>query len=94
MPTILRTSVATPASHSLTFPEFLDYLMKGATRGTRSYALDHGVDEPALIRYANGAVTVYEREEIQDVLSRCAWARDYVVNYVKWKRTRSNRSAA
>lgn len=90
MPSILYASVATPSAHSLTFPEFLDYMMKGGTRGTRDYALDHGVDETALARYASGAVSTYERQEIQNVLARCDWAREYVVNLVKRKRSKRN----
>ena len=95
MPSLLKATAA-PATHSLTFPEFLDYVMRGGERGTRSYSLDHGIDETALIRYANGAVSTYERQEIQEIISRCAWAREFVVNIVKQKRKRNQtkRSAA
>jgi hypothetical protein len=55
---------------------------------TRDYALDLGIDETALIRYANGAVSMYRRREIQHVLLRNSWSRDYVVDYVKSKRVK------
>jgi hypothetical protein len=90
----MRVAIRHPLSGTTTvsFPEFLDHLMKGGTRGTRSYALDHGVDEAALARYTSGAVTVYERQEITNVISRNEWARSYVVNLVKQRRR--HRSAA
>jgi len=56
------------------------------TSGTRDHALDMGIDEPALIRYANGAVSVYRRQEIQNVILNNRWSREYVVDYVKSKR--------
>ena len=71
---------------SQSFPEFLDFLMRGGTRSTRSYSLDHGVDETALARYVSGAVSVYERQEIQNVIARNDWAKNYVVDLVKKRR--------
>ena len=83
---LLTTRSPKTSTSAMTFPEFLDHLLVGGERGTRSYALDHGVDETALIRYANGAVSAYERAEITAVISRNAWAKDFVVQVVKQKR--------
>lgn len=55
-------------------------------RGSRDYALDRGVDEKALERYATGACSLYEREEIESVIARNKWSLDYVVQYVKSRR--------
>lgn len=76
-------------------PSFPALLMEAAKFGTsvrsrKQYALDHGVDETALIRYANGAVSVYERREIESVLSRCDWARNFVVDLVKNRRRKKD----
>jgi len=80
-------SPATPTIATMDFPTFLTEIMaNGGTRATRGYSLDHGVDEEALVRYANGAVSVSEREEIEGVIGRCAWARLTVDKYIKHKR--------
>jgi len=80
-------TTATPTTES-SFPKFLADASAYNQRvlSGKSYAHDHGVDETALLRYANGAVSVYERREIEEVVARCAWALDWVVNYVKNKR--------
>lgn len=80
-----ETPTATPS-----FPALLEEAMRrvSSARSRRQYSLDHGVDETALIRYANGAVSTYERQEIQGVLSKCDWARNYVVNLVKNRRAK------
>lgn len=52
----------------------------------RDYSLDLGVDEKALERYASGACSLYEREEIHQVLSKSKWAMNYVTNLVKSQR--------
>lgn len=70
----------------MTLPEFLGYISAGGARGTRHYAHERGVDEAALIRYANGAVSNYERAEIAAIISRNEWARDFVVQEIKQKR--------
>lgn len=80
-------SPAAPTIATMDFPTFLNTIMaNGGTRATRGYSLDHGVDEEALVRYANGAVSVSEREEIEALIGRCAWARQTVVEYIKHKR--------
>jgi len=63
-------------------------------RSTRSYALDHGFDEQALVRYASGACGMYERSEIEALIGRCEWARQFVVKWIKQQRRRKQRSAA
>lgn len=84
-------TTATPETP--TFPELLTQAMRGpGGRSSRQYALDHGVDEAALARYASGAVTVYERAEIQNVLTVNDWAMNFVVDLVKSRRRK--RSAA
>jgi hypothetical protein len=87
-------SPAAPATiATMDFPTFLNTVMvEGGPRATRGYSLDHGVDEEALVRYANGAVSVSEREEIQALIGRCAWARQFVIANIKQQRRK--RSAA
>lgn len=80
-------SPAAPSIATMDFPTFLTEIMaNGGTRATRDYSLDHGVDEKALVHYANGAVSVSEREEIEGVIGRCSWARRVVAEYIKHKR--------
>ena len=55
-------------------------------RASRDYALDYGIDEKALERYASGACSLYERKSIESVLTRCRWAMSYVVALVKDRR--------
>lgn len=87
---MLTTATATPANE-MSFPEFLEEaLSRGSPVRHKQYSLDHGVDETALIRYANGAVSTYERSEVEAVLTKCDWARDFVVNLVKNKRVLRN----
>ena len=89
----MLSPAAAPSIATMDFPTFLTEIMaNGGTRATRDYSLDHGVDEEALVRYANGAVSVFEREEIEGLIGRCAWARQIVVDTIKWKRKK--RSAA
>ncbi len=86
-------SPAAPAIATMDFPTFLDTIMaNGGTRATRGYSLDHGVDEEALVQYMNGAVSVSEREEVEALLARCSWARQFIV--VNIKHQRRKRSAA
>jgi hypothetical protein len=68
--------------------------MKTVRRGTRECALDLGVDEMALLRYASGAVSTYERQEIQNVLVRNEWAMNYVVRAVKDRRKQAQTRTA
>jgi hypothetical protein len=71
-------SPAAPTIATMDFPTFLNTVMaNGGTRATRGYSLDHGVDEQALVQYLNGAVSVSERNEIESLIGRCAWARHF-----------------
>jgi hypothetical protein len=63
-------------------------------RSSRPHSLDHGVDEQALVRYSDGAVSVGERQIIQAVLSQCSWAHKFVIGRVKRRRPQGKRSAA
>lgn len=83
--------IATPAATSVTFPELVTE--SSGMRDARTYALDFGVDEEALVRYANGAFCDEERQSIQRVIARNKWAMEFVVNHVKRKR-KKNRVAA
>ena len=78
------------------FEDLLMTAVRGPSfRSTRTFALDHGVDEPALLRYASGAVSMYERLEIEAVVRQCDWARQFVVQHVKSTRYKQgNRNAA
>lgn len=63
-------------------------------RGCKQHALDHGVTEEALIRYADGAVfDDGERAFLERFISRNDWSRRVVVERVKSKRKKL-RSAA
>ena len=78
--------LAKPAK-TQTFETLLISAMGSGLRDARGYALDFGVDETALIRYADGAVCDgEERRTIEHVVSRNRWSRDFVVNHVKRKR--------
>ena len=91
--------LATPSAPTAptTMPTRFEELVDTATRGrdyrqTRSFALDHGFDETALVQYATGAVAMYERKEIEAMITKCEWARRFVVEHIKKKRQK--RSAA
>jgi hypothetical protein len=87
-------SISPAASPSMS-PEAFETFLATAVRQprtTRTYALDHGVDEPALLRYASGAVNMYERKEIEHVLIRCEWAQKFVVDHIKSTRQKRNRN--
>ena len=62
--------------------------------GTRTYALDHGVDEETLVRYANGVISDGERVTVEGVIGRCSWAREFVIDRVKRRKRQRKRSAA
>ena len=80
-------SPATPSVATMDFPTFLNTVMlHGGLRNTKDYALDHGVDEAALVRFANGAASVYEHETIQRVVNNCEWARGFITSYIKSRR--------
>jgi len=82
--------VATP-SQPAAHKSFEMLLSDALTRGrTETFALDHGVDHEALIRYANGAVSVYERAQINYVLARCERSRRTVVDLVRERRCERN----
>jgi len=68
------------------FETFLTTTMQGGLRRSRSYALDHGVDESALVQYVNGAVCDEERRFIESIIVRNEWSRTYVVDLVKSRR--------
>jgi hypothetical protein len=57
-------------------------------RDTRDHALSLGVDETALIRYADGAVCDEERHVLTGVLAKNRWALQYVSNYIKQRNER------
>ncbi len=87
---MLSPAAPTAPTKHMDFPAFVDWLFSGGSRSDRTYALDNGVDETALIRYANGAASAYERSEIQNIISRCRWAQQFVVDYVKQKRVKKD----
>jgi hypothetical protein len=89
---MLLTATPTPATTTMSFPAFVEEAMSRgrSVRSQKEHALDLGVDEAALIRYANGAVSAYERTEIQNVIANCDWAREIVINQVKNKRRHRN----
>jgi len=75
-----RNATSAPALQGSRLPE---------PRHTRTYALDFGIDEAALLRYTSGAVSTYERSEIEHIVARCNWALKQVVRSVKRRRSRS-----
>ena len=80
----------TPAPKALDFTAFLTEAF--AARGSRTHATDYGVNETALLRYTSGAVSMYERKEIEGIIARNDWARNYNVGHMKHRRRK--RSAA
>lgn len=84
-----------PAKHT-SFETLLLDAMQSGSRDARGYALDFGIDETALIRYADGAVCDgEERRAIEHVICRNRWSRDFVVSHVKRKRKlKKSRNAA
>ncbi len=78
-------ATSTPAH----FETLLETAMRSDPRNTRDYALDFGVDEKALIRYADGAICDEgERRSIERVVSRNRWSQNFIVERVKQKRKR------
>jgi len=55
-------------------------------RISRDYAQDLGVDEKALERYVSGACSLYERKEVEAVISQSQWAMSFVSDLVKSRR--------
>ena len=90
---MLTATPAAAAATSVTFPELVTESIASGVRDARTYALDFGVDEEALVRYANRALCDEERQSIQRIIARNKWAREFVVNHVKRKR-KKNRVAA
>jgi len=81
----LPTSAASAATQSPSaFPAFL---ARAVSRGTRPRPLDYGIDETALIRYADGAVSDDgERALVEHFVLRDEWCHQFVVNRVKQRR--------
>jgi hypothetical protein len=88
--------VATPTRCAAPNPTTFEDLLTRAARTTslRTYALDYGVDDEALVRYTSGAVSDEERVTIEHVIGRCAWAQERVVALVKKRRPWQKRNAA
>lgn len=86
------TSVAPTAAVSQippkveSFPTLLNLAM--ITRDTREHALHLGIDETALIRYADGAVCDEEHRFLTGILAKNRWALDFVVNHIKQRNQR------
>jgi hypothetical protein len=77
------------AAPKTTTPTDFDNLLMDAMklRGSRNHALDLGVTQEALFRYADGAVfDEGERQAIEHVVARCEWSRSLVVERVKSRR--------
>jgi hypothetical protein len=93
---MLTATPSSPAKPGRTaFENLVTDAMRGASQlRQRDYALDHGVDEQALVGYATGALSVYERKEIEQIIIRCEWARKFVVDHIKEQRKECIRAAA
>jgi len=78
-----------PSGRVTGFPGFFDRAVTrlSAWRNSREYALELGVDEEALERYATGAISMYERSEIEPILVKCQWAMNYVARLAKAQRS-------
>lgn len=76
----------------VSFPDLLNLAM--TARDTRDASLNLGIDETALIRYADGAVCDVEHREITGVLAKNRWALDFVVNRIKQRRGQPQRRVA
>lgn len=80
------TPLATPASTPADFETMLT--RASGQRQNKSYALDHGIDELALVGYVTGALSVYERTAVESIIARCKWAHEFVLAYFRswmWK---------
>ena len=80
--------LATPASSVPTsFETFLGQASRSKCNDSRDFAHYFGINEVALLRYANGAIRdAGERLHVEHVVSRNKWSCDYVVRLVKKKR--------
>lgn len=79
--------MATP--HSRTAPSFAELLTRSRRySNTRGSALDHGFNEQALLRYANGAVSDDERKHAEQIVLRNDWSCQFVVRHIKHRRER------
>ena len=86
----MRFAPMSPAATTPSFPEFLTSALQARGSNDREIALDCGVNELALIRYASGAICDVERRHVEHIVSRNEWARGYVVEYVKQRRRKRN----
>lgn len=86
MPMFSAPSAASPATTpSVSFPELLNLAF--SARSTRSYTQLDGLDETALIRYADGAVCDGgEHLRITSLVAKNDWALNFIANHVKQKR--------
>ena len=55
-------------------------------RHAAEHALNSGVDPESLIRYASGALSVSEREDVESLLSHSSWAMGRVIALVRSRR--------
>lgn len=85
---------ATPLRRAAPTTEDFVNLFTHDPRSMRTYALDHGVNEQALVRYTNGALSDDERETVIGMVARCKWAHEFVVALVKQRRRHKKRDAA
>ena len=79
-----------PAPSNPGFTTFIADLMPKvrALRASREYALDYGITEQDLDRYAAGSCSTSDRQHIQHVLARCQWAVDHVIKRVREQRSK------
>jgi hypothetical protein len=85
----IPTAAPAAPSKKTSSPFTFETLLTHATRlmGSKSYALDLGITEEALVQYADGAV--FDEGEcafIESVIAKNEWSRRIVVSRVKGKR--------
>lgn len=83
---VAASAAPTSPTSSVSFPELLH--LAQTARDTRDYALNLGIDESALVRYADGAVCDEEHRIITGVLAKNRWSLDFLKSYLDQKRRR------
>jgi hypothetical protein len=91
---VISAPSATPVAPSspVSFETLLNLAF--TTRDTRDYAEQHGVDETALVRFADGAVCDEEHRRITAVLAKNAWSLSFLSNLLKRRRGQPKRRVA
>lgn len=77
------------SGNSAGFTKLITEVMPGVAkfRASREYAIELGVDEQVLERFASRACSDYESRLVKEILIKNTWSRTYLVNLIKQRRT-------